>query len=73
MRDWSIPLSGEEITEAIKGKTVVKCEVSHWSLIFRFSDGTSLCIEYDWIYEWELEDSLRGEKESNVSLDNHTR
>ena len=63
MRDWSIPLSGEEITEAIKGKVVVGCEVSHYDLIFRFSDGSALHVLHDWIYEWELEDSLHGEKE----------
>ena|GEM_PF-4182245 len=59
--DWHIPLAGEELTETISGKTVDKCEVNHHRLTFRFTDGSVLHIEYDWIYEWELQDSPRRE------------
>ena len=59
MNDFN-PSSGSEITEAIKGKTVLKvdrCNGDAWEpdfLLFRFDDGSALRIEYDWLYEWEL-------------------
>ena len=63
MKDWETLSVGEELTEAISGKTVDKCEVDYSNLIFRFADGSALRIEYDWIYGWELRDSLCVEKE----------
>lgn len=69
-KDWH-PLSvGEELTEALNGKTVDKCEVNHYRLDFKFTDGSVLCIEYDWIYEWELQDSPRRE---NTAVDSHNK
>jgi hypothetical protein len=61
MNDWEALSAGEDITGAIAGKTILKCEVSYYDLVFRFSDGTGLHIEYDWIYGWELLNSQCGE------------
>ena len=63
MRDWETLSVADEITKSISGKVVVRCEVNYSDLIFRFTDGSALRIEYDWIYGWELRDSLRVEKE----------
>jgi len=50
--------SGENITKAIAGKTVVKVENLDEGqdsiLQFDFSDDFVLRFRYDWIYEWEI-------------------
>lgn len=59
MIDFNPNLSGEEITKAIQGKTIAAVETedprSDYYLLFRFTDGTTLRIRYDWIYEWAVE------------------
>lgn len=58
-----------EITAAIQGKTILRCEAPdrHGDdfLVFHFTDGTSLHIRYDYIYEWEVIDDGR-----NNAMDN---
>ena len=48
----------EEMSRLIKGKMIVRCVIDNEGmdnkLVFYFSDGTSLRIVYDWIYEWEV-------------------
>jgi len=48
--------SSEEITSAIAGKIVVRCTISTDTddLCFEFTDGTTLILRYDRIYEWDL-------------------
>jgi len=50
---------GNKITELLKGKTIKR--VLDYSkldshLVFLFTDGTTLDIQYDLIYDWKLVD-----------------
>jgi hypothetical protein len=52
--------SGKEITEVVKGKIVESVETPDDTkeqndvLDIKFSDGSVLRLQYDWIYDWEL-------------------
>ena len=52
------PYNLDELKESITGKTIsgvtIDDRASNNRLIFNFSDGSNLMIEYDWIYEWEM-------------------
>lgn len=47
------------MTTALEGKTLTRCYVDdsgmNNNLIFEFTDGTKLFIEYDWLYNWEVQ------------------
>jgi hypothetical protein len=46
-----------EMDEAIKGKTIKHMEIIDGRqefLIFHFTDGSSIKIRYDYIYNWEF-------------------
>jgi hypothetical protein len=52
----------ELITQAVQGKTI--CEVriddaSKSDIIFGFSDGTELILEYSWLYSWKITKTKR--------------
>lgn len=55
--DFIRSTSPGEISEHISGKTIASVVdddgMDDW-LVFKFTDGTSLHIRYDWIYEWYL-------------------
>lgn len=63
MSEFNFYTSGQEITKLIQGKTIVAVETeepdSDYYLLFRFTDGTTLCIRYDYIYEWEVEKPMK--------------
>jgi hypothetical protein len=52
--------TGDGLPEAVNGKTLINVlQYSRSSddfLTLVFTDGTSLEIRYDWLYEWELVD-----------------
>jgi hypothetical protein len=49
-----------EMTERVRGKAIQAVEVDDTGMneriVFRFTDGSSLSLEYDWIYEWEYKE-----------------
>ena len=57
-RDFNPNDSGPLITSAVAGKTVKDVVIDNERmddyLVFNFTDGTSLRIRYDYIYEWSL-------------------
>lgn len=61
MKEFYPEKSGAKITEAIHGKTVERVDVDSVRmddfLLFRFTDGTTLRIQYDYLYAWGLEEA----------------
>ena len=54
------PDSAEEMTQAMKGKTVTSVSTDYTYddlLVLHFADDTELVIRYDWIYAWDVMDS----------------
>jgi len=53
--------SPQEITKLVKGKEIDAVtyddDRADDFLVIKFTDGTELCIRYDWIYEWEVRKS----------------
>ncbi len=52
------PYDLEEFESSAIGKTITDISVDdsglNNKLVFNFTDGTSLRIEYDWLYTWEV-------------------
>lgn len=47
-----------ELTRLVKGKAIEAISTDEGQndfLVFTFTDGTKLLIEYDWIYEWTIQ------------------
>lgn len=53
------PYDLSDLQNAVVGKTISGVSLddsgSNNVLVFSFTDGTSARIEYDWIYEWDLD------------------